>query len=87
MGLHLELLAWSIVELVSKKTMSAPHVTNGRDKNVQQDRRKGLTNRQFCVTFKKLFCREIHLSLNFILAKQKKRESLTDKLFKSALST
>jgi hypothetical protein len=72
---HLQLLTRSVVKLVSEEAMSTTHVANGCDEYVQEDRRKRLTDRQLCVTSKKLFGSKIHLALNFVLARKKPRDS------------
>jgi hypothetical protein len=57
---HLQLLTRSVVKFFCEEAMSTTHVANGRDEDIQKDRRKRLTDRQLCVTSKKLFGSEIH---------------------------
>jgi hypothetical protein len=84
---HLEFLAWTIVKFVREEAVGTAHVANGRDEYVQENGRERLTNGEFCVSFKKLFSSEIHLKVSTSILADKNGESLTDKLFKSALST
>src|SRR5215470_16988544 len=65
MGLHLKLLTRTIIQLVCKETVGAPHVTNRGDEYVEQHWRERLADRQPCVTLQQFFRGEIHFFLNF----------------------
>src|SRR5687767_4100390 len=70
--LHLKLLAWSIVQFIRKEAMSAAHIANGSNKNIQQDWRKWLADCQLCITLQQFFSRKIHLYLKFLPANTNK---------------
>src|ERR1041385_4216257 len=65
MGLHLQLLSRTIIQLVRKEAVGAPHVTNRCDEYVEQHWRERLANCQLRVTLQQFFRGEIHFFLNF----------------------
>jgi hypothetical protein len=65
MGFHLKLLSRTVIQLVRKETVGAPHVTNRGDEYVEQHWRERLPNSQLCVTLQQFFRGEIHFFLNF----------------------
>src|SRR6185436_7307640 len=65
MGLHLKFLSRTIIQLVRKETVGAPHVTNRGNEYVEQHWREWLADRQLCVTFQQFLRGEIHFFLNF----------------------
>jgi len=59
-GLHLQLLTRTVVELVREETMRAPHVAHAGHENVEEHGRDRLSDQDARVPFKDLFCCKIH---------------------------
>ena len=58
---HLQFLAGLVVEFVREEAMHAPHVADGRDQDVQKDRRKRPSGRHARVTLENFFVVKVHL--------------------------
>src|SRR5205814_2369340 len=59
-GLHLQLLARAVVQLVREEAVRAAHVAHARHQYVQKHRREGLAHGQLRVSLQKLSCRVVH---------------------------
>src|SRR5436305_14535070 len=70
LSLHLQLLAWAVVQLFREEAVRAAHVANRSHQDIQQHRRKRLTQSQPRVTFQKLSRRVIHLDSKYSIKLQ-----------------